>query len=86
MSSSAFSYTMQNCAVMDRAMGHGGITSGGRGKRAYEREDNLSKFQRQKVELARKQEEKQASVQSEAAKAKYLKTVEQMKKGELDYM
>jgi hypothetical protein len=86
MSSAPTMVSLAADACLDRSLGHGGVASGGRGRRAYAKTENLPKRMRQAIESSRQQESKQAEKLAAAAKVKYLQTVQQMERGELDWM
>lgn len=70
--------------MLDRAMGHGGVASGGRGVRKYEVQ--MTRRDQERLAAVRKQEAATEATLVLAAKKKLLDTQRAMEAGELDYM
>ena len=70
--------------ALDRAMGHAGATSGGRGVRKYELQ--MTRRERERLENSRKQQALLELRQAKDGAQKLLDTKRAMEAGELDYM
>ena len=72
--------SMESDAIMDRAMGHGCATSGGRGVKKVQ----LSPYQRKQLELNAKKNAEKEKQQKNANMAIYVTLKQKSEAGELD--
>jgi hypothetical protein len=70
--------------VMDRAMGFGRATSGGRGQRKYE--NQMSRRDMERLEVERKKEALTKTAETKKTSQKISEIKRAMEAGELDYM
>jgi len=73
-------------SVMDRALGHGPQTSGGRGKSSYAALENMPKWKRERALREQQLSAEAAKKTQQAASNAHKETVKKMLAGELDYM
>jgi len=84
MSSAPTTVSLAADQSLDRALGHAGVTSGGRGVRKYQTQ--MTKRDRVRLEAEAKTAQESEKKRAENAQAAYREKVRQMNNNELDYM